>query len=206
MAVRMLLPLTLRECEGVRGDGGRSPSCFLFEPRPNLRAGPADVGGVGMLDVGFEGGVGLKPPVGDTGEVTGVDDAIVPPIPALEVGGMILSGAFRVIEQALGETLVVGVMRAGLWGEPMAITNGMLELEVALSLRSEMGSMRGAMFPASASVGPTYERSIPGVTDDTAFADISADVTLATCISVEAGLILCGTGNSIGTMLSETPC
>lgn len=67
--------------------------------------------------------------LGETGDVTGVVDAIVPPTPMREVTGMILSGWFRVMEH--------GVTKAGLCGDPMAITKGILELDAALPLRSD---------------------------------------------------------------------
>jgi hypothetical protein len=69
----------------------------------------------------------------------GVEDAMVPPTPVREVGGVILSDAFRVIEQLDGSTAAGGVFRSGLCGEPMAMTKGMLETEAALSFRSGRG-------------------------------------------------------------------
>lgn len=74
--------------------------------------------------------------VGSVGDETGVDEAIVPPTPVRDVAG-ILSGALRVMEHAVGTIAIGGgVIRAGLCGEPMPITKGVLEVEAALSLRS----------------------------------------------------------------------
>lgn len=69
---------------------------------------------------------------GSTGEVTDVVEAIVP----RAVGGTILSGAYRVMEHAVGAVMAVGGMSVGLWDEGMPMTQGMLELDAALSLRS----------------------------------------------------------------------
>ena len=113
-----------------------------------------------MLDAGVKGALlaeGRAPPkntgllvsVGDTGEDNGVELAMVPPTPVLLVGDCnfgkvaVVAAApavdaletLPVIEQAEGGTVVVGVMRAGLCGEPMAITKGMLLPEPTLSLR-----------------------------------------------------------------------
>ena len=63
----------------------------------------------------------------------GVEDAIVPPTPTRDVVVMMLSGAAR---PEVGDMLDIGLTRAGLWGEPMEMTKGMLELDAALSLRS----------------------------------------------------------------------
>ena len=63
----------------------------------------------------------------------GVVDAIVLPIPVRKLGEMTLR--LPVIEQELRGTVTVEAVRAGLWGEPMAITNGMLELDAVLGLR-----------------------------------------------------------------------
>lgn len=63
----------------------------------------------------------------------GVVDAIVLPIPVRKLGEMTLR--LPVIEQELRGPVTVEVVRAGLWGEPMAITNGMLELDAVLGLR-----------------------------------------------------------------------
>jgi hypothetical protein len=48
-----------------------------------------------------------------TGEVMGVDDAIVPPIPVRDAGGIMLSGALRMIEQLVGSVAASGGIRAG---------------------------------------------------------------------------------------------
>jgi hypothetical protein len=135
IAVRILLPLALRECEGVRGGRGSSCSCFLV-----------------TLKLRVSGG---KP--------TGVDDAMVPPTPAREVAsGLILRGAYLVIEHGVGSMLVAGVMRAGLCGEPMAMTNGTLELEAALSFRSEGENDRIGVSAALDPADIARERSVAG--------------------------------------------
>jgi hypothetical protein len=59
----------------------------------------------------------------------GVEDAIVPPTPTRDV----MSGGRR---PDVGDMLNIGLTRAGLWGEPMDMTKGMLEPDAALSLRS----------------------------------------------------------------------
>jgi hypothetical protein len=79
--------------------------------------------------------------VGDMGYVTGVVEAIVPPTPVLDVGLVTLTATFLVIEQLVGGTLAVGAIRAGLCGEPMAITKGTFALDEVLGLRGgEEGS------------------------------------------------------------------
>jgi hypothetical protein len=75
--------------------------------------------------------------VDTTGDVTGVVDAMVPPTPARDVPVLILRGAFLVIEHDVGGMLAAAGTRAGLWGEPIAMTKGMLELDAALSFRSD---------------------------------------------------------------------
>ena len=104
-----------------------------------LRTSDPRVDCVGLVDIGLGGG--CKPPISDRviGEETGVGDAIVPPIPGRDVGGASLSGALRVIEQHVGIKVTDDVFRAGLWGEPIAITKGMLGFDAALSLRSGGG-------------------------------------------------------------------
>lgn len=137
----MLLALTLRECDGVRRGRVFSSSCF-FETL-SLRAWEenADDTDTGLgVDV-FGGGSGLDASVGEIGEVTGVDEAMVPPTPVREMDALIVSGALRVIEQGVGGRLVVGVNKAGLCGEPMAITKGMFDPEAALNLRSGGGDV-----------------------------------------------------------------
>jgi hypothetical protein len=64
------------------------------------------------------------------------DDAIVPPTPARDVFVLILRGAFRVMAQEESGMVIAGSMRAGLCGEPMAMTKGVLELDAVLGLRS----------------------------------------------------------------------
>lgn len=90
----------------------------------------------GFVDADLSGKSSPITLVGDTGEVTGVVDAIVPPSPMRDVTGMILRGWFRVMEHAAGGMLVTGVTKAGLYGEPMAITKGLLDVDAALPLRS----------------------------------------------------------------------
>lgn len=80
IAVRILLPLTFRECEGVRGGRGACSSCFL--DKLNMR--------VGFAAVIFDSGSGRELSVGEVGDVTGVNEAIVPPTPIRDVGGTIL--------------------------------------------------------------------------------------------------------------------
>lgn len=75
----------------------------------------------------------MDDPVGEIGDVTGVVEAMVLPMPVRKVGETMLSLA--VMEHALGGTEVLGEMRAGLWGEPMAMTKGMLELDAMLGRR-----------------------------------------------------------------------
>jgi hypothetical protein len=99
----------------------------------SLRVCAADVG---FVEVGLKGDSSLEVSVGEIGEVTGVEDAIVPPTPMRDVTATILRGALRVMEQDVGGMLVAGVTNAGLCGDPMAITNGMLEADAALILRS----------------------------------------------------------------------
>lgn len=79
----------------------------------------------------------LEVSVGEIGDVRGVEVAIVPPTPVRSVGEKTLT--FPVIEHAVGGTVVVGVMSAGLCGEPMAMTKGMLELDAVLGLREGEG-------------------------------------------------------------------
>jgi hypothetical protein len=74
---------------------------------------------------------------GDTGDDTGVVDAIVPPTPVLNIGLEILAAA---------AAPMAGDMNAGLWGEPIPITKGVLVLEDVLGRRSEgcgCGELRG---------------------------------------------------------------
>jgi hypothetical protein len=85
-----------------------------------------------LVVVGRKGGSREEVSVGEMG----VEDAIVPPTPMRDVTGMILRGALRAMGAGVGEMLVIGFMRAGLWGEPMDMTKGTLELDAALSLRS----------------------------------------------------------------------
>jgi hypothetical protein len=113
MTVRILLRLTLRECDGMRGGLETWLPGFL-DLRLVLRTTAPSVDCVGLVDIG--GGGGSKPPISvrETGEKTGVEDAIVPPIPGRDVGGVIFSGALRVIEQLVGIMVADDVIRAGL--------------------------------------------------------------------------------------------
>jgi hypothetical protein len=128
--VRILAPLTLRECDGVLGGS----SCLL--EKLSLRVCDKSTG---LVDAGLSGGSSINMFVGETGDVTGVDDAIVPPTPMRDVTGVILSGAFRVIEHDVGGMVATGVTSVGLCGDPMPITKGMLELDAALNFRSGEG-------------------------------------------------------------------
>lgn len=71
--------------------------------------------------------------MGETGEVMGVVEAIVPPTPVLRVGETTF--LFAVMEHAVGGTGDCGVIRAGLWGEPIAMTKGMFEFDAVLGRR-----------------------------------------------------------------------
>jgi hypothetical protein len=92
----------LRECDGVRGDAGSCSSCFL--DKLNLRFGAVDL----------VGGSGQEISVGETGVVPGVVEAMVPPTPAREALGTILSGAYLVMEQAVGGMIAAGATSVGL--------------------------------------------------------------------------------------------
>jgi hypothetical protein len=91
------------------------------------------------VDAGLSGGSSINMSVGETGDVTGVDDAMVPPTPMRDVTGVILSGAFRVIEHDVGGIVATGVTSAGLCGDPMPIIKGMLELDAPLNFGSGEG-------------------------------------------------------------------
>lgn len=168
IAVRMLFPLALRECDGVRGCCCRvSPTCVL-DLRLGLRVGAPDVkfvglGGRGLGGRGLGSGSGRDVSVGDTGEVIGVEDAMVPPTPVLPTAELILRGAFRVIEHTTGARLVVGLVNAGLCGEPIAMTNGMLTFDATLNLRSGVvGDWIGTCPPVLDAVDPARGRIIAG--------------------------------------------
>lgn len=98
--------------------------------------------------------------MGETGDVTGVEDAMVPPTPAREAVVMILRGALRVMEQAVGAMVAVGATRAGLWGEPIPMTNGTLELDPPLNLRSGGDEAWSWMFAVVEPVVSARDRSI----------------------------------------------
>jgi hypothetical protein len=91
---------------------------------------------VDLVEIGLKGSSNPTASEFEIGERIGVGDAIILPNPIREVGGVFLSGAFRVIEQAVGNTAGDDVIRAGLDGEPIAMTKGVLEADVALKLRS----------------------------------------------------------------------
>jgi hypothetical protein len=130
MAVRTLVPLALRDCDGVLGGSSR------FLEKLSLRACGTSTG---LVDAGLSGGSSIGMSVGETGDVTGVDDAIVPPTPMRDVTVVTFSGAFRVIEHDVGGIVTIGVTSAGLCGDPMPITKGTLELDAALNFRSGEG-------------------------------------------------------------------
>jgi hypothetical protein len=71
--------------------------------------------------------------VGEANDISvgdmGVEEAIVPPTPTRDVTGTILRGA------GVGDVLGMRCMRAGLCGDPIDMTKGMLELDAVLSLR-----------------------------------------------------------------------
>lgn len=153
IAVRILLPLALREWDGVLGGSSR------FLEKLSLRVCGCSTG---LVDAGLSGGSSIDVSVGETGEVTGVDDAMVPPTPMREVTGMIFNGAFRVMGHDVGGIVATGVTSAGLCGEPMAITKGMLELDAALTFRSgDDGGWIEALVMAELA-DPARGRSIAG--------------------------------------------
>lgn len=147
--MRILPPLTLREWEGVFGGVGTASSCF--SDKLSLRAGIEDAMGVDLVVAGLEGGSGHAILVGEIGEVMSVEDAMVPPTPVRGVAELIFIGAFLVIEHDVGAVMAVGAIRAGLCGEPIAMTKGMLELDAALNLRS---GDKGNSFDACGIVEP----------------------------------------------------
>jgi hypothetical protein len=67
---------------------------------------------MGLVPGTFAGGSSREVFVGEIGDVTGVQEAMVPPTPTREV--LILSGAFLVIEHDEGGMLATGAMMAGL--------------------------------------------------------------------------------------------
>jgi hypothetical protein len=97
---------------------------------------------VGLVDIGLKGSSNPAASGCEMGELTVAEDAMVQLTPLRELGGVTLSGAFRVIEQTVGSTAADGVIRAGLCGEPMAMTKGMLEVDAVFSLRSGGGEDR----------------------------------------------------------------
>ena len=88
-----------------------------LEERLALRVG-GEGAALGSLRWGLEDGksllkyAGVEAWVGDTGEVTGVVEAMVPPTPVLKVGKTTFR--FPVIEHVVGGIEVFGEMRAGL--------------------------------------------------------------------------------------------
>jgi len=151
MAVRMLPPLTLRECDGVFGD----PSSRFLEKLSLRVCGTT----TGFVDTGPKGGCSMEVLVGEMGDETGVDDAIVPPTPTREVTALILRGAFLVIEHGVGCIRTAGAMRTGLCGEPMPMTKGILEPDAALSLRSWDASTGAGMLVMTELADPARGRS-----------------------------------------------
>ena len=117
IAVRILPPLRLLEWVGVVGN---SSSCFLND-KLSLRLCPVAAGEDCV-------GIGEELPI-LVGEDRGVEDAIVPSMPALDVTEEDLCK--RVTGWFLAATAI-----AGLCGEPIAITKGILVLDVPLTLRS----------------------------------------------------------------------
>ena len=67
------------------------------------------------------------------GDVTGVVDAIVLPMPVRSVGEITLR--LPVMEHGVGDTVAVDEIRTGLCGDPMAMTKGISEPDAALGLR-----------------------------------------------------------------------
>jgi hypothetical protein len=110
IAVRTLPLLALRDGEsGCGGPGDESP---CFHERPSL-----DATSIGLVVVGLGGDSNAQASVGEVGDLTITEDAMVPPTPACDVSGMTLSGAFLVMEHEVGGMLVVGVTKAGLCDE-----------------------------------------------------------------------------------------
>lgn len=133
----MELALRLRACPDVEVlDRDAAVGAANRDERLALRVGGADADlaparwNLGEL---LLKGSCLGTLLGEIGEVTGVVEAIVPPTPSLKFG----TTAFRfaVIEHAVACTRESDRFNAGLWGEPMAITNGMFELDAVLGRR-----------------------------------------------------------------------
>lgn len=121
----------------------------------------------------------LEVSVGEIGEVTGVDEAIVPPTPVRSVGDT--SFTFPVMEHAVGATVAEGVISAGLCGEPIAITKGTFELDAVLGLRA--GDEGCAWFEVDP-VEPVRERKASGA----GIAELAVEL-LARTSSLEADLV-----------------
>jgi hypothetical protein len=96
----------------------------------------------------------------------GVEEAIVPPTPMRDV----TSGGRRA---DVGDMLDIGLTRAGLWGEPMDMTKGMLELDAALNLRSGGDGSWVEMWPVVEVTDPVRERSIAGDAGEGEFVALS---------------------------------
>jgi hypothetical protein len=141
----------LRKCDDVSGN---TSSRFL--EKLSLRVCGT---GVGFVDAGLKGGSSIDVSVGEIGEVTGVDEAMVPPRPMREVAGLILSGAFLVMEHGVGCIATAGAAREVLCGEPMRMTEGMLGLDAALSLRSCGVSSWMDVFAMTPLANPARKRS-----------------------------------------------
>ena len=158
MAVLMELPLTLRECDGVvflerdaavgaakvlvleAAELGAWFSALVLDEMLPLRLGVVGSGTLGDVALlrGWRVDATLpKCKVFDVsvGLVTGVVEAMVPPTPVLDVGLITFVAMFLVMEQLAGCTLAVGAIRAGLCGEPIAMTKGTLVLDELLSFR-----------------------------------------------------------------------
>jgi hypothetical protein len=93
----------------------------------------------------------------------GVDDAIVPPTPTRDV----MSGGRRV---GGGDA---GLETAGLWGEPMDLTKGMLEVDAALSLRSGGDASWFDVFAVVELTDPVRDRRMAGAAGEAELAVLS---------------------------------
>lgn len=139
IACRMELALRLRAWPDVIYlDRDAAVGAAKLEERLALRVGGADEDLV-FIWWGLEDGrtllkyACLAALVGVLGEVTGVVEAIVPPKPVLKLGETTFR--FVVIGPVVTDIGGGGAMRAGLWGEPIAITKGTLEFDEVLGLR-----------------------------------------------------------------------
>ena len=127
-----------------------------LEERLALRVGGADADLI-CVWCGFVGEPLLKYDCWDVlmGEVgVGVLEAMVPPTPVLKIGETTLR--FAVLGDVLGGTDGGGDMRAGLWGDPIAMTNGMFELDALL------GRLDGGEAMALELTEPSRDRNCNG--------------------------------------------